>query len=304
MTSNEEKICNDIKKRIQYQLNHNWGGILDSSQKDKFLRNFSPEDEIVGYVLLDMLLLHNQEQEKQLTKVLIHKLYSSIYKKIQSDQSQSSMEIETIISKEMKNACFIPVADKNCADSSNAWTSIFRDQVGNSDCFYDVDKIPLLLAIKKRYIIFYDDMLGSGTQFDLFLSKARYCLNDKKQLSLWELLSNCNQKVYYLCIAGYKEGIDKIKKEYHRIEIIEAEFFEDDDNILSRSNEYWEYYDDEFKDYMIKKVKNILKEHEVEEPYTRNLPVIFERNRPSNTVFPLYWLKSEKWNPIKAREGI
>ena len=50
MPNEDEKICNDIKKRIQYQLNHSWVGVLDSSQKDGFLSNFSSEDQIVGYV--------------------------------------------------------------------------------------------------------------------------------------------------------------------------------------------------------------------------------------------------------------
>ena len=104
-----------------------------------------------------MLLLHNQEQERQLAKVLIHKLYSSIYKNLRLTQNQRSEEIEGILSGEMNNTCFIPVTDKNPADSSNAWTTIIREQVGVSDCFYDMDKIPLLLALKKNYIIFYDD---------------------------------------------------------------------------------------------------------------------------------------------------
>ena len=303
MINEDERICNEIKKRIQYQLNHSWGGVLDSSQKDGFLSNFSSEDQIVGYVLLDLLLLHNQEQERQLAKALIHKLKSSIYKNLRPNQNKKGKQIEDILFEELSKACFIPVADKSPADSSNAWTAIIREQVGVTDCFYDMEKIPLLLALRKNYIIFYDDMLGSGTQFDKFLSKEKYGLNEKKKVSIWELLSNNEVTVYYLCFAGYKEGINIIQEKYQGVEIIEAEFFEEDDSVLSVDNEYWAYYEDEFRDRMIKRMKDILKERGIEEPYTRNLSVMFERNRPSNTVFPLYWTKSGNWTPIKAREG-
>ena len=303
MRNDDEKICNAIKKRIQYQLNHSWVGVLNSSQKDFFLNNFSYDDQIIGYILLDMLLLQNHEQEKQLVKSLIRKFKSSIYNNLRITKNQNSTEIESVILLEMEKTCFIPVTDKNPSDSSNAWTSIIREQVGMSDCFYDMSKIPLLLALNKKYIVFFDDMLGSGNQFDTFLSEKKYYINEKRRVSIWELLSINEQKVYYLCLAGYKEGIDMIKEKYNGIEIIEAEFFDEDDNILSENNEYWAYYDDEFRDRMINRIKEILEEKGIEVPFTRNLSVIFERNRPSNTVFPLYWEKKDNWAPIKAREG-
>ena len=135
------------------------------------------------------------------------------------------------------------------------------------------------------------------------MSKKRFELNEKKSVTIWDLLSKNDVKVYYLCLAGYKEGIDLLKNKYHNLEIIEAELFEEDDNILSKDNEYWAYYDDKFRDCMIGRLVDILKSKGFEEPYTRNLSVMFERNRPSNTVFPLYWINSEQWTPIKAREG-
>ena len=135
------------------------------------------------------------------------------------------------------------------------------------------------------------------------MSKKRFELNEKKSVTIWDLLSKNDVKVYYLCLAGYKEGIDFLKNKYHNLKIIEAELFEEDDSILSKDNEYWAYYDDKFRDCMIERVVDILKAKGFEEPYTRNLSVMFERNRPSNTVFPLYWIKSEQWAPVKAREG-
>lgn len=300
----EEKLMEELHRRIQYQLNHTWLNLIDSTQKDHFLNNFSEEDKIAGLVLLDMLLFHNQAQEKQLMRTLIRKLHSHIYKSIHPRQEDNSEEIISIITEEMNHIAFIPVIDKNPADSSNSWSAIVRELTGTSDCFYDIDNLPLLLSLRKKYIVFYDDMLGTGTQFDNYLNKERFKISSKKNLSIRTLM-DANQEIafYYLCLAGHTDGIARIERTYPQIHVVVSELFDDEDSVLSKSNENWAYYEDAERDKIIEILERIISSKKIEDPFTKNLPVIFERNRPSNTACPLYWYSQNQWIPIKAREG-
>ena len=300
----ESRLIEDIQRRIQYQVDHTWHNLIDSTLKDQFLNNFSEGEKIAGLVLLDMLLFHNQAQEKQLVRSLIRKLQSSIYKREHPNQEESSDTIVKYIQKEMKSAAFVPVSDKNPADSSNAWSALVREITGTSDCFFEVNVLPLLLLLKKKYIVFYDDMIGTGTQFDTFLSQGKFKLNEKKAISIKEIMEeNSDITCYYLCLAGYKEGVSKIKKSYPWIHVIVSEVFDEEDSVLSKSNEYWAYYEKDERDKIIDILARIIREKNINDPFTRNLPIIFERNRPSNTVFPLYWNSKNGWKPIKEREN-
>ncbi len=300
---NERRLTEDLQRRIQYQLNHTWLNLIDSSLKDQFLNNFSTEDKVAGLALLDMLLFHNQMQEKQLMRSLIRKMNSHIYKNKHPFQEDNSNEIYSFIAEEMKSASFIPVIDKNPADSSNAWSAILREITGTSDVFFDVGTLPLLISTHIKYIIFYDDMLGTGHQFDTFLKKDRFKINDKRALSIKDLMEkNPTIVYYYLCMAGHAEGITTIQTAYPKIHVIVSEIFNNEDSVLSEENEYWAYYGDKERDKIIEVLRKIIKEKNIDESFSRNLSVIFERNRPSNTAFPLYWYNKE-WIPIKAREG-
>ena len=300
----EFKLIEDIQRRIQYQIDHTWHNLIESTSKDQFLNNFSEEDKIVGLVLLDMLLFHNQTQEKQLIKSLIRKLQSSIYKKEHPRQEESNDTIEKYIQKEMKSVAFIPVSDKNPADSSNAWSALVREITGTTDCIFEANVVPLLMVLKKKYIVFYDDMIGTGTQFDNFVSIGKYELNKKKSISIKEIMEN-NSAItcYYLCLAGHTEGVSKIEKSYPWINVIVSEQFDEEDSVLSKDNEYWAYYKADELDKIINILERIIQEKNIDEPFTKNLPIIFERNRPSNTVFPLYWYSEKGWKPIKEREN-
>jgi hypothetical protein len=301
----DEILAEGIQKRIQYQLDHTWLNLIDVTKKDQFLNNFSDEDKIAGLILLDMLLFHNQVQEKQLTKTLIRQLRSQIYKNLDPCQDENSETIFLTINEEMKHMAFIPVIDKNPADSANAWSGIMREMTGTSDCFFDIEKLPLLLTIHKKYIVFYDDMIGTGTQFDDFLRKERFELNDKKKLSIKKLMDESTETLfYYLCLAGHTDGIAKIEKTYPKIRVLVSEKFDNDDSILSKNNENWEYYTDDQRDRIIQILERVMSDRKINIKFTKNLPVIFERNRPSNTVFPLYWYNEDHWLPIKAREGM
>lgn len=300
----EQQLINDIQKRIHYQLNRTWLNSVSSVQKDRFLNNFAEDDKLVGLVLLDMLLFHNQAQEKQLISTLIRRLRTVIYKQSHPHQRDTNIEIERFLQSEMKSTCFIPVTDENPSDSSNAWTALIREKTNFTACFYSVDKLPLLLAMNKRHIVFYDDMLGTGNQFETFLTMNRFPISESKQLSINDLMKfRPEVQYYYICMAAHEDGIKCIGDKWNQLKIIASELFNEYDSVLSTENEYWKFYSEQKRDELIKKLQNVVSKVSPNDRFTKNLPVIFERNRPSNTAFPLYWRNQVSWNALIPREG-
>lgn len=299
LRENEEDL---LKKIIQYKSNNTWRNSIDSLQKDKFLNNFSAEEKTAGYVLLDMLLFHNQAQERQLVGTLIRKLQSEIYKQHFPRQDQTSKEINGFLVKELESACYIPVIDEDPVASSNAWSSVVYDCTRAKNCFFSPDKLPLLISLRKKYIIFYDDLLGTGTQFCSFIKKKRFALQDNKSVSIEDIMiKNSDIYFFYICLAGYVEGIKKVENSWDNLRLIVGEKFDETDSILSPENEYWRYYDNEQRDYLINMFLKKTKAIKCSERFTRNLSIMFERNRPSNTISPLYWCDNNDWKPLKAR---
>lgn len=300
---NQEKILEELKKRIYYQRTHTWRNIISKTDVDNFISNFN-DDEVLGFVLLDILIFHNQEQEKQLVHTLIEQLLKDIYKNINPNQDDNSEQINRKLKSKSKDICFIPVADKDLSDSSYAWSTVVKNSYeGLKKQFYSVDQLPLLLSLQKKYCVFYDDMIGTGEQFTSFITKKRFCLDKKTNLSILDLMDhNKETQLYYLCLAGYKDGIEKVKSLNDNIKVVVAERFDTTDSVLSPDNEYWLYYDKRDRDEIIKKVQDYYKSICGEnQKFSRNIAVMFERVRPSNTNFPLYWCNNKNWKPLKTR---
>lgn len=300
--NDKQNFTEYLEASIHYQMTNTWLNLINSVEKDRFLNNFKPEDKIIGLVLLDMLLFHNQAEEKQLILSLIRKLMSAMYKRKNLKQDDSSKEINSYLQKEMEAICFIPVTDEDPADSSNAWTSILSEFIKTRNEFASIDNLPIHILENKHHIVFYDDMLGTGSQFERFLEKPRFSINERNKISISKLIEQTDTiHFYYMCIAAHKDGIQRIKNKWNQITILASEIFDDKDDILSKENEYWELYENEIRDELIAKIAKYINEFTPDEKFTKNLPIIFERNRPSNTTFPLYWYNQSTWKPLKPR---
>ena len=111
MLEEEDKLIEELKRRIQYQMDHTWQNIFDNTVKSRFLNNFCEDDRIAGLVLLDILLYHNQAQEKALMKSVFRKMQSHMYKSNHPLQEYESEKIEKCLSDYISKSACIPVSD-------------------------------------------------------------------------------------------------------------------------------------------------------------------------------------------------
>lgn len=297
----ENKWKNEVNKKIIYKVNNIWNGIKQVDI-ERFLKNFNEQDEIVGFALLDMLNFYNYDQEEHIVNNLF-RLYERDVCIKNNYFELNSIEIKKKVKEIYEETCFIPVTDRGPADSAYAVTSIFKKNLSlksniknKENMFIDYKNIPLYYMMGKRYFVFIDDLIGTGSQFEKFVNDNlldKYSIAD---IMKW----NEQAHFYYLAMGGCYDGIEKIEKDIANITVIVSELFNESADILNPNNEYWKYNPD-LRDRVIDYIKNKEVELKVNNKYSKNLPLLFEHGRAPNTVLSLYWLSCKQWNALYER---
>lgn len=291
-----------VKKKIRYMTNQVWDG-LGNTDVESFMSNFKKEDEIVGWVLLDLLVYYSSEQEVSIISNLMRLLKRDIWiSKKMAQSNMSSKDINIEFDKIYKRMCFVPVDESDPSASSFSLTSQLKKSgdVSRFVKYIDIDDIPLMMAMNYKYFVFYDDLIGTGTQFDTFWRKNRF--GKQQKISIQELAQE-NQDIifYYLAMGGCQDGVCKLKKNFPNVRVIVSQLFSKDMDVFSDANEYWELNPDKKKqvlDFIVRKENELSSKSE----FTENLPILFQHGRASNTALSLYWFnKSEKWKALYKR---
>lgn len=198
--------------------------------------------------------------------------------------------------------CFVPVDDSDPSASAFSLTSQFKksEYVPTNINYIDLYDMPLMLSLKYKYFVFYDDLIGTGNQFITFWDKKRFGKN--KDISIKELAKkNSDVIFYYLALGGCEKGIQDVKKKIPDLKIIVSEYFPEYYDIFNDKNEYWELNPDK-KETVLKYINEKEKELGSRSPFSKNLAVLFQHGRASNTVLSLYWYKSNgKWKELYKR---
>ena len=230
---------------------------------------------------------------------MIHDLW--INEKV-AEQKLDSNETNEQMQKIYNQICFVPVKSQDPTDSSYSISSLYRksENLPKGVEFIEAKDIPLMISLKKKFFVFYDDIIGTGNQFDVFWSR-KYYFGDK-EITIKDLAEkNTDIKFIYLVFGGYEESIQKLQRDYPELKIIASEVFSNDYSVFNSDNEYWELNKDRreiVQDY-VKKVQNDLK---VTSKFSLNLPVLFQHSRASNTSLPLFWCnKEDVWKELYRR---
>ncbi len=302
MSISEVEWIDGIKKKIQYMANNVWDGIT-YTEVEEFMTNFSKKDQIVGWALLDMLIYYSNEQEESIISNLIRLVKRDIWITQEVEKRDiSSQNIEKAFSEIFEKMCFVPVDESDTSASSFNITGQFKKSraVPNIIEYIKLMDVPLMIAMHYKYFIFYDDIIGTGTQFSRFWKKRQF--GNSKKYSLIDLVeNNPDACFYYLVFGGYQEGIDKIKKKIPKLKIIVSEYFPKNADILNEENEYWEL-NPQLKKKVIDYIMEKEKELDFTDKYSKHLPVLFQHGRASNTALSLYWnSKDSLWHELYKR---
>lgn len=290
-----------VNKRIQYMVNHVWDG-LKITDVEAFLKNFETNDRIVGLVLLDMLIYYSSEQEKSIIANLIRLMKRDIW--IDSGMAKrglTSCEIELELQNIYRRMCLVPVDDSDPSSSSFALTSQFKmsEDIPSSIKYIDLCDVPVMLASKYKYFVFYDDLIGTGTQFDTFWNDKKFGKTNKK--SLKQLAEkNPDVKFYYLAMGGCADGVELLERDSN-VRVIVSEYFSKNFDIFSDENEYWELNPGK-KELVLTYIENKEKELGSRNDFGKNLSILFQHGRASNTTLSLYWNDGNgKWKNLYKR---
>lgn len=297
----DDKWEKQVMKKIRFMTNYIWDGI-SLSDVEAFLSNFG-DNKMVGLTLLDMLIYYSCEQENYLIENLIRLLNHDLWinRKV-GEIEQSTNKIRNGLKEIYNNMCFVPVKDHDPSDSAFSLSSMYKKSkcVPRTIDFINVEDVPLMIAMKKKYFVFYDDIIGTGKQFNDFWSVTKHF--GKFNVTLQEISEkNLDVQFFYLVFSGYKDNIDKLKDQFPNLKIIVSEVFTSDHCVFDDTNEYWEFNKDKKElvlDYINKKEQELKSKSE----FSLNLPVLFQHSRASNTSLSLYWYEKEgKWKGLYRR---
>lgn len=299
---NEMEFEASVNKKVRYMANHIWDG-LGNTQIDAFLKNFEKEDKMVGWTMLDMLIYYSSEQEQSIVSNLIRQLKRDIW--IESGMAKQDLPSEQInleFEKILRKMCLVPVDDSNPAASAFGITpqiEVSKEMPGVT--YINVDEIPLMVAMKYKYFVFYDDLIGTGNQFEKFWRHTEFG-SKSNRFKLSELVEkNTDVRFYLLTLGGCEAGLQRLKKSVPKVKIIVSEYFPEHYDVLNEKNEYWELNPDN-KDVVCEFIKKKEKELNYYSKYSKNLPVLFQRGRASNTTLSLYWYgKDGQWEGLHKR---
>src|SRR5699024_10482589 len=166
--------------------------------------------------------------------------------------------------------------------------------------YVEVKDIPLMIALQKKFFVFYDDIIGTGTQFRKFWSKTEHF--GKQNITLNYIAEkNPDIKFYYLVLGGYKNSIDTLMEEFPNLKVIASEIFTKDYDIFNEENEYWEFNSDK-REQVLQYIQKKESELGSKSSFSLNLPLLFQHSRASNTALSLYWFsKPDKWKELYRR---
>ena len=198
--------------------------------------------------------------------------------------------------------CLVPVDDSNPAASAFGITpqiEVSKEMPGVT--YINVDEIPLMVAMKYKYFVFYDDLIGTGNQFEKFWRHTEFG-SKSNRFKLSELVEkNTDVRFYLLTLGGCEAGLQRLKKSVPKVKIIVSEYFPEHYDVLNEKNKYWELNPDN-KDVVCEFIKKKEKELNYYSKYSKNLPVLFQRGRASNTTLSLYWYgKDGQWEGLHKR---
>lgn len=301
---NETEWEDTVKKKIRYMTNHVWDGI-NFTDVENFISNFESNEQIVGWALLDMLIYYSNEQEESIITNLMRLLKRDIWlKKGMAKRELSSADIKNEFIEIYKSMCFVPVDESDVSASSFSLTSQFKksEDVSRQVKYIRLEEVPLMMALQNKYFVFYDDIIGTGNQFKKFWERRIFGDPKNISFSISDLVKkNPDKNFYYLVLGGCQEGMDLIKNDIPNLNVIVSEIFPKSTDVFSEENEYWELNPDK-KDLVLNYVSQKEKELEIKSAFSKNLPVLFQHSRASNTALSLYWsTKPNKWKELYKR---
>lgn len=210
---------------------------------------------------------------------------------IRSIVSGLAGKIEAFLGGELKNTLFFALGTSS-ASSGSMFLYQYRKELRLSEENFVRNNFADYLN-RNINIVFFDDIIGSGTQATKFFA---------------DNLISSRAQCYYFSLFGFEKGIDKIKKETGFKEVIVGEILSEEYMAFSPNSEVFTTEEQkELKPFCQYYGKKLYKKFPLGYDDTQAL-IVFPHNTPNNTL-PIIWAscnneaaKSElNWKPLWDR---
>jgi hypothetical protein len=289
-----ERIFENTKLLIRYNY---WDGISETTFC-KWFNNFkTPDEQYLAAAILSSLIYRNQISIQafgaQLFQISIPNYLEehSIHSIDCIDSWMQSLNEPSVSKFPFRFSTLEGVDDKPGKSGSAIYRSLkktfFNGNLGVGTQAYE----KYLNNKNIKVLILFDDILGTGRQFDTFMKKFKP--------------SDYNVKILYCPFVAQQDGINFINTEYPNVDILPIEKIDNSFGLFSNTNKLFSLCDnteiEEFKSLYVNMTKNnefklsgIFGEGE------QALTFLFNDSTPNNNIAAL-WYNDKNWNQLVKR---
>jgi hypothetical protein len=283
---------NSIRDRCQSLIDLKiWSGI-DINSLNAWKKNFkSDEEKYFSACILDSLIYRSNDQ----TYSLIHQLlYKNLNNLLRSEGIQSltkfPLNIQTVNPDPLVR--FVPVmtSEDPVTKSSYEILRFMKRFFSIKECWIiNPSEIERCLSQGVKTVVFIDDFLGTGKQFDEICIYA----------NIYDLIKKSN--IVYAPLVAHEDGISYLKTIHPNLKITCVEM------LTSKNHSFFKNYfpscEEEAKMFYVDLMKNRNLEFDPVEPFgygNMELTYSFEHSSPDNSLQILN-KSSDNWKPLFNR---
>lgn len=277
--------------------------------KIDWIRNFgTTEEKWLAFALLNKFIYYSEAEIIALCKRLMNLFKRELMVDyfIKNQKLPINKELYEYFSKieEETIYTYITGEDPNPCDSGYLMCRHYRS------CGIPESKITFHNNIFKKimdganYIVFIDDLIGTGSQAVNFWVSENYKTHFGN--SLQEISEEFpSVKFYYLALVGTKNGIEHLRTCIPNLKVIVAETYDESHSVFSSSSLLWD--SDEEKERYILCFNEVcerigIMENERKGIGNLELSLAFAHGIPDNSL-PIFRYGENGWNPLMRRFG-
>lgn len=267
-----------------------------------WLSNFLPEEKEYAIALLGQFIYYSHTLTNQLFQATLHGLSRMICK---NNTNYRSAKITW--TSFLNNLILTRVTgeDPNDTDSGFQYVRMARDLVGISQkqIMDPESALEALISNPRRPIVFVDDFLGSGSQFNKTWKRLGTTPSQTKKTSFAEFFSNNpDSQVYYCVPISTAIGISNVKRTAPQVKVESSHIFTESHSAISSKSKLWP------TDLRLKAIDFIYQASQragiskVNAGGFENLglTVAFEHGIPDASL-PIFYAETNGWKPLKRK---
>lgn len=216
-----------------------WSG-FSNADYTRWINNFEQieDGKYMATRILDYLLYYSEDDMLKLLDDAIMGIFENevvLPAQIENSFSQLPSDIEFAVNDAISKTIVMPLIE-DLMDPGASGPEIIR-AVRNHfrPRIQTIFNYALSPTAKYERLIIVDDCIGSGEQCETFWTTAE--ISQGKLLREWARESGT--KAYYVALVGYRKTVQELKHSYPDLEIICAEYIDDQHQVFSEKSRCW-----------------------------------------------------------------